>query len=150
MILWRNKDYLVLLVLGFILCQWKFPINTDLMSTQQLDSLNRSVDAVLSFASLATAFLFFTVSFIPVMAEKSPLFKSLRTDVKMLERIMLDAFIFFLVSIISLFFVFSDLLNLFDETILYSSWLSLLITALYGMLSIFKELFSNISKEINK
>ena len=84
------------------------------------------------------------------MAEKSPLFKSLRTDVKMLERIMLDAFIFFLVSIISLFFVFSDLLNLFDETILYSSWLSLLITALYGMLSIFKELFSNISKEINK
>ncbi|TNW97532.1 hypothetical protein FIU51_15915, partial [Enterococcus faecium] len=40
----------------------------NLMSTQQLDSLNRSVDAVLSFASLATAFLFFTVSFIPVMA----------------------------------------------------------------------------------
>lgn len=82
MILWRNKDYLVPLVLGFILCQWKFPIHTDLMSTQQLDSLNRSVDAVLSFASLATAFLFFTVSFIPVMAEKSPLFKSLKNRCK--------------------------------------------------------------------
>ncbi|MCO5496067.1 MULTISPECIES: hypothetical protein [Enterococcus] len=149
MILWRNKDYCVLLVLGFILFQCKFPIHTELMSSEQLETLNRSIDAALSFASLATAFLFFTVSFIPVMAEKSPFFKSLRTDVKILERIMLDAFLFFLVSIMSLFFVFSDLLSWSDVTLVYSLWLTLLLTALYGMLSIFKELFSNIKKEIN-
>ncbi|WP_413157116.1 hypothetical protein [Enterococcus casseliflavus] len=119
------------------------------MSSEQLETLNRSIDAALSFASLATAFLFFTVSFIPVMAEKSPFFKSLRTDVKILERIMLDAFLFFLVSIMSLFFVFSDLLSWSDVTLVYSLWLTLLLTALYGMLSIFKELFSNIKKEIN-
>lgn len=44
------------------------------MKPNELETFNRAVDAVLSFASLATAFLFFTVSFIPVMAEKSPLF----------------------------------------------------------------------------
>ena len=65
------------------------------MKPNELETFNRAVDAVLSFASLATAFLFFTVSFIPVMAEKSPLFKNLKTDVKVLERIMLDSFLFF-------------------------------------------------------
>lgn len=146
--IFRNKDIFIIFAISLVVCFLFFPINPTLMKKEELDLFNRAIDSVLSFASLATAFLFFTVSFIPVMAEKSPLFKNLKTDVKMLERIMLDSFLFFLTSILSLFFIFSEIFFLFGNKYLYSIWLALIIVSLYGMIDIFKELFKNMNKEI--
>lgn len=146
----RNKDIIIVFVIAFIVCHFYFPLDPLAMEPVELETFNRAVDAVLSFASLATAFLFFTVSFIPVMAEKSPLFKSLKTDVKVLERIMLDSFLFFLTSIMSLIFVLMDMFTIIGWQIIYTTWLALILASLYGMLHIFIELFKNINKEIKK
>ncbi|HHD7855571.1 TPA: hypothetical protein ACOW2D_000846 [Enterococcus faecalis] len=82
----RNKDIVLIFIVAFIGFHFFLYLDPKTMKPNELETFNRAVDAVLSFASLATAFLFFTVSFIPVMAEKSPLFKNLKTDVKVLER----------------------------------------------------------------
>lgn len=146
----RNKDIVIIFVLALIICYFFFPLDPSKMEPVGLETFNRAVDAILSFASLATAFLFFTVSFIPVMAEKSPLFKSLKTDVKVLERIMLDSFLFFLTSIMSLIFVLMDMFTILGWKIIYTVWLALIVASLFGMMDIFIELFKNINKEIKK
>lgn len=146
----RNKEFIFIFIIVLLIAHFCFPITPSKMDANELEIFNRAVDSVLSFASLATAFLFFTVSFIPVMAEKSPLFKNLKTDVKMLERIMLDSFLFFLTSIMSLVFVFLDVYEVFDGSFIYSIWIALIAVSLYGMLDIFIELLKNINKEIKK
>ncbi|MGO2961615.1 MAG: hypothetical protein ACTIDE_03380 [Carnobacterium maltaromaticum] len=146
----RNKEFIIIFVIVLFITHFCFPLNPLKMDASELEIFNRAVDSVLSFASLATAFLFFTVSFIPVMAEKSPLFKNLRTDVKMLERIMLDSFLFFLTSIMSLMFVLLDIFQVVVASFVYSIWITLIVVSLYGMLDIFIELFKNINKEIRR
>ena len=131
----RNKDIVLIFIVAFIGFHFFLYLDPKTMKPNELETFNRAVDAVLSFASLATAFLFFTVSFIPVMAEKSPLFKNLKTDVKVLERIMLDSFLFFLTL---------------GWQFIYTIWLALIATSLFGMLDIFIDLFKNINKEIKK
>lgn len=146
----RNKDIVLIFIVAFIGFHFFLYLDPKTMKPNELETFNRAVDAVLSFASLATAFLFFTVSFIPVMAEKSPLFKNLKTDVKVLERIMLDSFLFFLTSIMSLIFVFMEMFATLGWQFIHTIWLALIATSLFGMLDIFIDLFKNINKEIKK
>ena len=98
----RNKDIVLIFIVAFIGFHFFLYLDPKTMKPNELETFNRAVDAVLSFASLATAFLFFTVSFIPVMAEKSPLFR--KNNVRLF-------FIFFDIDNVSNLCFYGDVCN---------------------------------------
>lgn len=144
----RNKDLLLIPIL-FIVLMLNFKWNILSMDENKKRLIEQLMNSVLSFSSLSTAFLFFTVSFIPVMAEKSKLFVSLKTDSKLLERIMMISLFFFLDSIMSLVYLFIIVFDVYFNTWWMNFWISINVYAIWGMVTIFYDLLVDIRKDIN-
>lgn len=144
----RNKD-MSLLIPFFIIIYWKFPLNMISMTSTKLESLREMMDSVLSFSALATAFLFFAVTFIPIIANNTTLFTKFKTDQKFLERIMFVSFIFLFISFLCLLFIFGYIYDVNFGKIFFSIFISVLLYGIWGMFGLFFELIRDSIKKIN-
>ena len=128
-----------------------FPVNLKNMDAVQLELLNNMMDSLLSFSSLATTFLFFAVTFIPVIGNNSSLFINLKTDQKFLEKILFLSFIFLIISVLCLIFIVGRFIdfNLIRCKLFFTMLFAMLAYSILGMLGIFFELILDPIKKIN-
>ncbi len=134
----RNKDISLIPIFMFLIYIF-FPVNLKNMDLVQLELLNNMMDSLLSFSSLATTFLFFAVTFIPVIGNNSSLFINLKTDQKFLEKVLC------LIFIVGRFIDF----NLIRCKLFFTILFAMLAYSILGMLGIFFELILDPTKKIN-
>lgn len=144
----RNKDT-TLLIPFFLLVYYKFPLDMKNMSDNTLELVRGMMDSVLSFSALATAFLFFAVTFIPIIANNTKLFDKFKTDQKFLERIMFISFLFLFISFLCLLFIFGNIYSIVFGNYFFSFFIAVLLFGIWGMFGLFFELMSDSVKKIN-
>ncbi|RBT48406.1 hypothetical protein EB20_01354 [Enterococcus hirae] len=146
----RNKDISLIPIFMFLIYIF-FPVNLKNMDLVQLELLNNMMDSLLSFSSLATTFLFFAVTFIPVIGNNSSLFINLKTDQKFLEKILFLSFIFLIISVLCLIFIVGRFIdfNLIRCKLFFTILFAMLAYSILGMLGIFFELILDPTKKIN-
>lgn len=144
----RNKDTTVIVVF-YPIAYYRFPLSMSTMDENKLELVRGMMDSVLSFSALATAFLFFAVTFIPIIANNTALFSEFKTDQKFLERIMFVSFIFLFISLLCLFFIFGNIYSMNFGKIFFSTFISILLYGIWGMFGLFFELMSDSVRKIN-
>lgn len=144
----RNKDT-ILVIPVFLIAYFVFPLNLATMDASKLELVRGMMDSVLSFSALATAFLFFAVTFIPIIANNTSLFSEFKTDQKFLERIMFVSFIFLFISLLCLCFIFGNIYGINFGKIFFSIFISVLVYGIWGMFGLFFELMGDSVKKIN-
>ena len=150
-ILCRNiKAFLILLcsiALAICISMFTSIFNVLLLedNKQQFFSL---IETIISFSSITTAFLFFGVSFIPLISDDNKIMKVFRNKEKNYEEFIVCAIQFLLVSTISIALYIFYLADLPFTNCLLTTMLSFLISAIINMLILFYELLMDISKKI--
>lgn len=144
----RNIDFVVFLII-FLFLVFNFVSTGDITSENSEDFII-FLNSVLSFTSIITAFLFFTVSFLPLLREVSSLFSIFKFDIKLLDRIMVVTFYFFALSISILMLIFIIYqVDVIDNSIV-KIFISLLLLSVYMIVTIFYDFFKELTNEINK
>lgn len=108
------------------------------------------IETIISFSSITTAFLFFGVSFIPLISDDNKIMKVFRNKEKNYEEFIICAIQFLLVSTISisLYIFYLVELPIIIINILLGCMLAFLVSSIINMLFLFKDLLMDISKKI--
>ncbi len=103
-----------------------------------------------TLSSITTAFLFFGVSFIPLISDDNKIMKVFRNKEKNYEEFIICAIQFLLVSTISisLYIFYLVELPIIIINILLGCMLAFLVSSIINMLFLFKDLLMDISKKI--
>ncbi|MBO0928970.1 hypothetical protein J2P86_09530 [Staphylococcus sp. 30400_3112M30941] len=147
----RNKKSVVIFIIVIILL---FGINCftqlleTLVSKDNREELFSFLETIVSFSSITTAFLFFGVSFIPMISEDNKIMKVFKNNEKNYEEFIVCAIQFLLVSTVAIVFYFWHILHFFCEQFLLFLMLSLLFSAIINMIILFFALLNDISKKI--
>ncbi len=141
----RNKDIIFVFIIIFItLIFLKFQFSDIQIQEKYTDFL----ETFISFSSLTTAFLFFSVTLIPLLNDKAKLFEKLDTEKKLIENIMINTEMFLLLSIYTLGLYFCCLYNVKVANIYFIIWYSIICSSIFKLLRNFIFVTNNISKSI--
>ncbi|MEB7824236.1 hypothetical protein [Staphylococcus chromogenes] len=152
-ILCRNKKTFTILMISMVLlslvCYFTSFFNVMLLNKnkEQFFSL---IETIISFSSITTAFLFFGVSFIPLISDDNKIMKVFRNKEKNYEEFIICAIQFLLVSTISISLYVFYLANSpkIIIIILLVCMVAFLVSAIINMLFLFNDLLMDISKKI--
>ncbi|PTI10415.1 hypothetical protein BU094_12720, partial [Staphylococcus warneri] len=98
--------------------------------------------------SLTTAFLFFSVTLIPLLNDRAKLFEKLDTEKKLIENIMLNTEMFLLLSIYTLVLYCFKLYDIEIDNIYFVIWYSIICASIFKLIRTFYFLTINIAKTI--
>lgn len=146
----RNKKSVVIFILVTILLlaiSFLTPLLETLVSKDNREELFSFIETIVSFSSITTAFLFFGVSFIPMISEDNKIMKVFRNNEKNYEEFIVCAIQFLLVSTVAIIFYFCHILHFIYEEILLFFMLSFLFSAIINMILLFFALLNDISKK---
>lgn len=148
----RNyKVMLIIIISGAIIfCIDKFTRLFDVLTEEQKrEQLFSLIETIVSFSSITTAFLFFGVSFIPLISDDNKIMKIFRNKEKNYEEFIVCAIQFLLVSTISILIYFIYIVDISNIKYLLLVMITLLLSSIFNMLFLFYDLLHDISKKIN-
>ncbi|WP_216652806.1 hypothetical protein, partial [Staphylococcus xylosus] len=119
-----------------------------LMSNKKYDEILTFTETIIAFSSITTAFLFFGVSFIPMISDDNKIMKVFRNNEKNYEEFIVCAIQFLMVSTISILFYLLYMVGSLGIKILLYSMLALLFSSIINMTILFIDLLKDISKKI--
>ncbi|PTK22730.1 hypothetical protein [Mammaliicoccus sciuri] len=149
----RNKKVMIIIiVLSFFIVYIDystklFDVLTEIQKREQLFSL---IETIVSFSSITTAFLFFGVSFIPLISDDNKIMKIFRNKEKNYEEFIVCAIQFLLVSTISILIYLLYIVDLSNIKCLLLIMITLLLSSILNMILLFYDLLKDISKKINQ
>lgn len=141
----RNIDvvlFFIILIIVF-LC-----LNVQYSVIQNKEQYSDFLETVISFSSLTTAFLFFSVTLIPLLNDRAKLFEKLDTEKKLIENIMLNTEMFLLLSIYTLVLYCFKLYDIEIDNIYFVIWYSIICASIFKLIRTFYFLTINIAKTI--
>lgn len=141
----RNKDIFFVFIIIFITLLF---LKLQFSDIQIQEKYTGFLETFISFSSLTTAFLFFSVTLIPLLNDKAKLFEKLDTEKKLIENIMLNTEMFLLLSIYTLGLYFCCLYNVKVANIYFVIWYSIICSSIFKLLRNFIFVTHNISKSI--
>lgn len=152
-ILCRNKKTFAILMLSIALLSLVYyltPFFNVILLNKNKEQFFSLIETIISFSSITTAFLFFGVSFIPLISDDNKIMKVFRNKEKNYEEFILCAIQFLLVSTISISLYIFYLANspIIIINILLGCMLAFLVSSIINMLFLFKDLLMDISKKI--
>lgn len=152
-ILCRNKKVLIIIIVLAIFLSYidystrLFDVLTEVQKREQLFSL---IETIVSFSSITTAFLFFGVSFIPLISDDNKIMKIFRSKEKNYEEFIVCAIQFLLVSTISILIYLLYIVDISNIKYLLLLMITLLLSSILNMILLFYDLLNDISKKINQ
>ncbi|MCE5517029.1 hypothetical protein JL972_09095 [Staphylococcus pseudintermedius] len=154
-ILCRNKKTFAILLLSMALLSLVYyftPFFNVMFLNKNKEQFFSLIETIISFSSITTAFLFFGVSFIPLISDDNKIMKVFRNKEKNYEEFIICAIQFLLVSTISisLYIFYLVELPIIIINILLGCMLAFLVSSIINMLFLFKDLLMDISKKIKK
>ncbi|EGQ2710090.1 TPA: hypothetical protein I1462_001706 [Staphylococcus pseudintermedius] len=152
-ILCRNKKTFAILLLSMALLSLVYyftPFFNVMFLNKNKEQFFSLIETIISFSSITTAFLFFGVSFIPLISDDNKIMKVFRNKEKNYEEFIICAIQFLLVSTISisLYIFYLVELPIIIINILLGCMLAFLVSSIINMLFLFKDLLMDISKKI--
>ncbi|UAR96622.2 hypothetical protein K9F10_09345 [Staphylococcus pseudintermedius] len=152
-ILCRNKKTFAILSLSMALLSLVYyftPFFNVMFLNKNKEQFFSLIETIISFSSITTAFLFFGVSFIPLISDDNKIMKVFRNKEKNYEEFIICAIQFLLVSTISisLYIFYLVELPIIIINILLGCMLAFLVSSIINMLFLFKDLLMDISKKI--
>lgn len=147
----RNKKTIVYFIIVFIILFVVQKIN--LINVNQLienENYSSYLESIISFSSFTTAFLFFSVSLIPVLNKGIKFFKEFDMEYRILEDILINSFMFLIVTLSTLVLYFLLLIDYQINQFVIILWLTLLIVASYLLTSILYSLIKEVGNKIGK
>ncbi len=152
-ILCRNKKTFAILLLSMALLSLVYyftPFFNVMFLNKNKEQFFSLIETIISFSSITTAFLFFGVSFIPLISDDNKIMKVFRNKEKNYEEFIICAIQFLLVSTISisLYIFYLAELPIIIINILLGCMLAFLVSSIINMLFLFKDLLMDISKKI--
>lgn len=147
----RNKSTFFIFVL--LLIFQIFFLNGKIESTIKNYDTNQFLDflsALVSYSSLTTAFLFFISTLIPLFNDKNDLYKIFKTDIKLLESIMLVTLLFMMSSIFSLLIFFFTVMKIDINIWFIHIWLNMNVTATISLIVVIINFLKDINNELSK
>ncbi|MBM0377029.1 hypothetical protein EFT01_09690 [Staphylococcus pseudintermedius] len=152
-ILCRNKKTFAILLLSMALLSLVYYFTTFfnvMFLNKNKEQFFSLIETIISFSSITTAFLFFGVSFIPLISDDNKIMKVFRNKEKNYEEFIICAIQFLLVSTISisLYIFYLVELPIIIINILLGCMLAFLVSSIINMLFLFKDLLMDISKKI--
>ncbi|MEB8091821.1 hypothetical protein [Mammaliicoccus lentus] len=152
-ILCRNKKVLIIIIVLAIFLSYidystrLFDVLTEVQKREQLFSL---IETIVSFSSITTAFLFFGVSFIPLISDDNKIMKIFKSKEKNYEEFIVCAIQFLLVSTISILIYLLYIVDISNIKYLLLLMITLLLSSILNMILLFYDLLNDISKKINQ
>lgn len=152
-ILCRNKKTFAISLLSMALLSLVYyftPFFNVMFLNKNKEQFFSLIETIISFSSITTAFLFFGVSFIPLISDDNKIMKVFRNKEKNYEEFIICAIQFLLVSTISisLYIFYLVELPIIIINILLGCMLAFLVSSIINMLFLFKDLLMDISKKI--
>ncbi|MDF0283874.1 hypothetical protein O5Y40_00320 [Staphylococcus pseudintermedius] len=152
-ILCRNKKTFAILLLSMALLSLVYyftPFFNVMFLNKNKEQFFSLIETIISFSSITTAFLFFGVSFIPLISDDNKIMKVFRNKEKNYEEFIICVIQFLLVSTISisLYIFYLVELPIIIINILLGCMLAFLVSSIINMLFLFKDLLMDISKKI--
>lgn len=147
----RNRKIIVYFIIVFIILFVVQKIN--LINVNQLienENYSSYLESIISFSSFTTAFLFFSVSLIPVLNKGIKFFKEFDMEYRILEDILINSFMFLIVTLSTLVLYFLLLIDYQINQFVIILWLTLLIVASYLLTSILYSLIKEVGNKIGK
>ncbi|MEB7408016.1 hypothetical protein FPV13_07785 [Mammaliicoccus sciuri] len=147
----RNRKIIVYFIIVFIILFVVQKIN--LINVNQLiENKNYSsyLESIISFSSFTTAFLFFSVSLIPVLNKGIKFFKEFDMEYRILEDILINSFMFLIVTLSTLVLYFLLLIDYKINQFVFTLWLTLLIVASYLLTLILYSLIKEVGNKIGE
>lgn len=147
----RNKKVVFIIIICVLILfglDYYFNFFSKLITKDNKDELFSFIETVIAFSSITTAFLFFGVSFIPLISDDNKIMKVFRNKEKNYEEFIVCAIMFLLVSMISILIYI-----LFLISVPFIKWLFFLMFVLLGssmvnMWILFYDLLKDISDKI--
>lgn len=149
----RNKKVMIIIIVLSVFIVYidystkLFDVLTEIQKREQLFSL---IETIVSFSSITTAFLFFGVSFIPLISDDNKIMKIFRNKEKNYEEFIVCAIQFLLVSTISILIYLLYIVDLSNIKCLLLIMITLLLSSILNMILLFYDLLKDISKKINQ
>ena len=147
----RNRKIIVYFIIVFIILFVVQKIN--LINVNQLienENYSSYLESIISFSSFTTAFLFFSVSLIPVLNKGIKFFKEFDMEYRILEDILINSFMFLIVTLSTLVLYFLLLIDYQINQFVIILWLTLLIVASYLLTSILYSLIKEVGNKIGE
>lgn len=123
-------------------------INPEEMNDQSIKKFENLLQDILTFSSLATGFLFFIISFIPILVKKNPILKKLGADIKMFDLIICTTLLYFVVSLFCIYYSFSVVVGWSVGIFKTSIFVGLTVSAFFGTILIFIYVLKKVSNEL--
>ncbi|MBO3080383.1 hypothetical protein [Mammaliicoccus sciuri] len=149
----RNKKVMIIIIVLSVFIVYidystkLFDVLTEIQKREQLFSL---IETIVSFSSITTAFLFFGVSFIPLISDDNKIMKIFRNKEKNYEEFIVCAIQFLLVSTISILIYLLYIVDISNIKCLLLIMITLLLSSILNMILLFYDLLKDISKKINQ
>ncbi|MBF2779949.1 hypothetical protein QI045_05180 [Staphylococcus saprophyticus] len=147
----RNRKIIVYFIIVFIILFVVQKIN--LINVNQLienKDYSSYLESIISFSSFTTAFLFFSVSLIPVLNKGIKFFKEFDMEYRILEDILINSFMFLIVTLSTLVLYFLLLIDYKINQFVFTLWLTLLIVASYLLTLILYSLIREVGNKIGE
>ncbi|MGE0975337.1 hypothetical protein ACQE30_09940 [Staphylococcus cohnii] len=147
----RNRKIIVYFIIVFIILLVVQKIN--LINVNQLienKDYSSYLESIISFSSFTTAFLFFSVSLIPVLNKGIKFFKEFDMEYRILEDILINSFMFLIVTLSTLVLYFLLLIDYKINQFVFTLWLTLLIVASYLLTLILYSLIREVGNKIGE
>ncbi|MCJ0913173.1 hypothetical protein MTW86_01100 [Mammaliicoccus sciuri] len=147
----RNRKIIVYFIIVFIILFVVQKIN--LINVNQLienKDYSSYLESIISFSSFTTAFLFFSVSLIPVLNKGIKFFKEFDMEYRILEDILINSFMFLIVTLSTLVLYFLLLIDYKINQFVFTLWLTLLIVASYLLTLILYSLIKEVGNKIGE